>query len=525
MKITKKGFFNKLLAYVLSVVILSVSVGDAFIVADDISTVKASSVPIDMEASAEIFVLLWELMLDGLVAGGAVDVVADYESNELTFQSFMGTLHDTIMSGSPGLGTVMLSDGTQITLDDFCTGVIDGTITVPDVTLKGVNTWFVYDSLEHWSASQPPYNIDPDDPEPEEPKFSRIKSFILGSGVFSALSATVSSLFNGEIDGVDPSVYFDIDDSLCYTGQIGETVSGYWYHGTVGPKNTSGDYYSVSLYGSNRHSYSALYSDNSIKVYKGLYKSDGDYLSYSPASIGSNGIYGINGSGSNFIVWYHLNFPVFGDIDSVVRFLSTGDYTGCLNLSKEKLNYSTLLSAIPTTLSPIIGKRLPASSMLDLYKKMKSGYQTEVEPQLELETDTDENTQIYIEVITDAAEEVGNETVVDPDPEPKPDPDISKPTPTPGTETEIEISDYQVDLRRIFPFCIPFDFIALVNVLDADPVAPCFTFPVVIPALDYREDFKLDLSIFDDVAKVIRICEKVSFLIFLMFATSKVIRW
>ena len=108
------------------------------------------------------------------------------------------------------------------------------------------------------------------------------------------------------------------------------------------------------------------------------------------------------------------------------------------------------------------------------------------------------------------------------DPDPGTDPD---PNPNPGTETEIEISDYQVDLRSIFPFCIPFDFIALLNVLDADPVAPCFTFPVVIPALDYREDFKLDLSIFDDVAEVIRICEKVSFLIFLMFATSKVIRW
>lgn len=89
----------------------------------------------------------------------------------------------------------------------------------------------------------------------------------------------------------------------------------------------------------------------------------------------------------------------------------------------------------------------------------------------------------------------------------------------------MQMSDYQVDLRGLFPFCIPFDFIALLNALDADPVAPCFTFPVVIPALDYREDVKLDLSIFDDVAKVIRICEKVSFLIFLMFATSKVIRW
>lgn len=96
-----------------------------------------------------------------------------------------------------------------------------------------------------------------------------------------------------------------------------------------------------------------------------------------------------------------------------------------------------------------------------------------------------------------------------------------------GSDTDVDMdeNDYKVDLRGIFPFCIPFDFVALLNVLDADPVAPRFDFPVVIPALNYKESVVLDMSMFDDVAKVIRICEKVSFVIFLMFATSKVIRW
>ena len=490
--------------------------------------VKASAVPVDAEASAEIFILLWGLMMDGLVAGGAADVVADYRSNELTFQLFMGTLHDTLMAGSPGLGTVTLSDGTQVSLNAFVAGVEDGTITVPDVTLKGVNTWFVYDSLEHWSASQPPYNIDPDDPEPEEPKFSRIKSFILGSSVFTALSATVSSLFNGEIDGVDPSVYFDVDESLFYTGQIGETAYGYWYHGTVGPRRTDGGgHYDVSFYGRNQHSHCALYSDNSIHFYGGRYDSNGNYLDYSSASIG-NGIVGINGASNT--LWYHLNFPVFGDEDSVVHFLSTGDYTGCLNLLKEKLDYSLLSSVIPATLSPITGKQLTASSMLDLYEKMKGSYHTQIKPQLETETDTDVNTQIFIDTMTGTVEETAQDVIVDPEPGTKPDPGTdpdpgTKPDPGTDPDPDTQISDYQVDLRSIFPFCIPFDFIALLDALDAEPAAPCFTIPVVIPALDYREDIKLDLSMFDDVAKVIRTCEKVSFLIFLMFATSKVIRW
>ncbi len=126
--------------------------------------------------------------------------------------------------------------------------------------------------------------------------------------------------------------------------------------------------------------------------------------------------------------------------------------------------------------------------------------------------------------------------VIDPDPVKKPDP---KPDPDPGTDPDpkpdpdpepvplpdMDAADYKVELTGVFPFCIPFDFIALLKTLDAEPRAPCFDFPVVIPALDYREDVKLDLAIFDDVAKVIRLCEKVSFILFLMFVTSKVIRW
>lgn len=101
---------------------------------------------------------------------------------------------------------------------------------------------------------------------------------------------------------------------------------------------------------------------------------------------------------------------------------------------------------------------------------------------------------------------------------------VPGPEPDPG-DGDTDAGRYKVDLTSIFPFCIPFDFIALLRVLDADPVAPRFEFPVVIPALDYRSCVILDLSPFDDVARILRICENVSFLIFLMFATSKVIRW
>lgn len=118
----------------------------------------------------------------------------------------------------------------------------------------------------------------------------------------------------------------------------------------------------------------------------------------------------------------------------------------------------------------------------------------------------------------------GAHPALQPVPGPEPDPGPVTPSPDPG-DGDTDAGRYKVDLTSIFPFCIPFDFIALLRVLDADPVAPRFEFPVVIPALDYRSCVILDLSPFDDVARILRICENVSFLIFLMFATSKVIRW
>lgn len=120
------------------------------------------------------------------------------------------------------------------------------------------------------------------------------------------------------------------------------------------------------------------------------------------------------------------------------------------------------------------------------------------------------------------------------DAHPIPDPGTNPGTnPKPGTDPDpddsadddINIKKYKTDLTGIFPFCIPFDFIALLETLDAEPVAPHFDIPVVIPALGYEETFSIDLAFLDEVARIVRICETISFIIFLMFVTQKVIKW
>lgn len=248
-----------------------------------------------------------------------------------------------------------------------------------------------------------------------------------------------------------------------------------------------------------------------------------------------------------------VNFPVFTSIEAAQNYLNTGEgYENSLNYGNSYRIADWLQQDWAGQLiDPLVNIGLTLSQLVDLMKA------------LGLKTVQGLNAQQLLELLEDALPKLDpallpgatpTPIVVDPavDPIYYPDPDahpdkpprpVIDPDPasglTPGTDPDpdpdpdpgvtplpdMDVADYKVDLKIIFPFCIPFDFVALLKALDAEPRAPCFTFPVVIPALEYRENVKLDMSIFDDVAQVMRMCEKVSFLIFLMLVTSKVIRW
>ena len=80
------------------------------------------------------------------------------------------------------------------------------------------------------------------------------------------------------------------------------------------------------------------------------------------------------------------------------------------------------------------------------------------------------------------------------------------------------------DLSKFFPFCIPFDLIHLLSVLDADPVAPKWEVPFKFPAYGIDETIVIDLSIFDDVAKIVRLLETILFILSLILATRSLIK-
>lgn len=95
---------------------------------------------------------------------------------------------------------------------------------------------------------------------------------------------------------------------------------------------------------------------------------------------------------------------------------------------------------------------------------------------------------------------------------------------------DTDLDNYKADLRDVFPFCIPFDLIHLLNVLDAEPEAPVFKIPIDLEAgnpftgdkiVDYHNEMVIDLSDYDEAIKVVRILEIIAFLFGLMLITRQ----
>lgn len=79
-------------------------------------------------------------------------------------------------------------------------------------------------------------------------------------------------------------------------------------------------------------------------------------------------------------------------------------------------------------------------------------------------------------------------------------------------------------LTNVFPFCIPFDLFYLVDVLNAEPETPHFEF--LIPFPDPVEDYTwvVDFEKFEEIAKIVRVCETILFIGGLILITRNIIK-
>lgn len=542
----KKYFFKKVLACILAVMILSVSVGDLFIKTNDISTVEATGLEIGgiaVASLAEICLFVGSIAVTFYCVGEIID-------NREEIARFG---YDLINSCSETVDGWIMSF-TDTTGQEYVYGT-------EALDLVRETEWEVI------QGGLPPENNDDDDNNDNKPTKNPMQDLWNMTALGATwLMSNISSLYQKWVNGVEMTeaehaVLAPIIDKYCDQHDIEAQWSGepynYISHFTLSYINSSNkqvfDIYEHSglskvpvcafiKQSNGTTAFSFLRLDNAGRAYTwardGIWKNiSGDKSSVFPYNTAIiKDIYGSN-------ISYSINCPLFSSqVEAEAYLKGTGAVTDALNYAKTYqiadwlsddwagilidpltnvgLSLNQLLAVAQQAGVHAIGNNLSPAELFELLKKLLTGTDLSLLPGIPaapVVLPSPELPPIYWPNI-DAHPLPGTTPGTKPDPDKDPDKE-------PGQEPDEDLSSYKVDLQAVFPFCIPFDFIALLRVLDAEPEAPCFDFPVVIPAIGYEETVKLDMSVFDDVAEVIRLCETVSFIIFLMFATSKVIKW
>lgn len=101
--------------------------------------------------------------------------------------------------------------------------------------------------------------------------------------------------------------------------------------------------------------------------------------------------------------------------------------------------------------------------------------------------------------------------------------DENKPPITPDLPSGAVGDNLEADLKSIFPFCIPFDLIACIKGLAADPDAPVWNIKIPMPT-NYTWTITIDMSDYDSVVRIFRIGEDLLFIVGLIVITRNLVR-
>ena len=88
--------------------------------------------------------------------------------------------------------------------------------------------------------------------------------------------------------------------------------------------------------------------------------------------------------------------------------------------------------------------------------------------------------------------------------------------------TEDIIDDMKLQLKDVFPFCIPFDIYDILSKFNATPEAPRIVVNFTLPLVNQQINYTFDLSPFNDVASVLRVMELVAAVVGLAVATRSI---
>lgn len=92
------------------------------------------------------------------------------------------------------------------------------------------------------------------------------------------------------------------------------------------------------------------------------------------------------------------------------------------------------------------------------------------------------------------------------------------------------LSEFMLDsaITKVFPFCLPFDFVRGVKLFNASPQTPIFTYYIKIPSVGTFQgteiEIKIDFSHFETLASISRWVSTVGFAFSLIFVSTKIVK-
>lgn len=527
--------------------------------------VKAASATVAMspELAAEFYMVLLQVAETAMHVSGAnngfnnkeaMEAIGDgvqgyfvtsmSEGVDFEFQTTDGqTFKSYSNSGYPsGLVEYTTADGQTYKLsgDKFSTLLLNGTITLdPDIYndtddeptvdkddeyVKNMKAMFdaKWDELKEIGFDDGSGGDPTPSPSPDPKKvFTKIALVSLGASLIAVAGSFVKDLFDGKVEGLAAEDYFT---GLGFTGKLDQDTDGrYFVVGTVSYQQSTwdGTFNNICTYNDKFSDPVVLYVNGGSLIFAKLYGSGTSavYVNYSEKSFYSSGSLRKETTGNSCFfnnVSYKdlsncsINLPIFESESAAINFLENGTLAGLLN--GEAYDFPDLVKSVPEVLQPLTGTKFSPS----LLPGINTAVSNAVKSLPETSTDTKANTETYKETMTSTITDVAPKTEV-----------VPQPSTTPGTETGegTEGEAYKRDLRLIFPFCIPFDFIHFIQALSADPVAPCFKIPIKLDSLGIDMVLELDLAWMDPIMEIFRLGELGCFVIMLMASTKKMIGW
>ena len=538
--------------------------------------VKAASATVAMspELAAEFYLFLYQLTETAMHVGGA--------NNRLDSKEAMETLRDGVIGyysvsgeknvdfeikttdgrtfksySSPeyrgGLVEYTTAEGQtyKLSRDKFTTLLLNGTITLdPDIYNDTDEEPTVNDDDEYVKNMKAMFDAkweelreigfkddsgDPTpspSPDPEKKAFKNIALVTVGVSLVALAGAFVKDLYNGKVEGVNISDYYTVpynnynlpvfDYSYLSSSSTIFSIDGSTASYVVNPDPfvlPEHCYYACvyQFSGSDYDSFSIMYVH---AVGDTFYYDSGNLpcigTKYSDGSSFSANVGSLNVRNN---VRLSTNIPFFDSHDSMKKFFNTYmnkgltgiDVSGLLN--GEVYDFPELTKSVPTVMQPLTGYEFAPGRLRNVNQALADAA-TKVQP--ETGTDTAAATKTYTDTMTDTMTKVAPKTEVNP-----------LPSTTPGTETGegFEGESYKRDLKLLFPFCIPFDFIHLIQALKAEPETPKFEIPVKLDFVDVDTSIVIDLAWMDPIMKIWRLGKLGLFIVMLMKSTSKMIRW